>query len=645
MNTGANVQLQPGSTVRHLGERYEILSLLNLEEVLARRLIDGETARLNIVALEPDSEAPVSKRATRAQPLEHIPTEAWTEAQRKFALIEPLLNAEGRTINAIKEHVAAVGVSQSNLYRWLREYDGNGFHGLLRLRRADRGATRLPETVEAIITEVIRNEYLQPERPSVRDVHRSIERRCARRGLPIPHELTVRARIARVSQRERVAKREGKAAAQRFQPSGGQYPDGRFLLDIVQIDHFKIDLEIVDDTERLPIGRPWATLLICSWSRVVLGLHLSLRAPSIVSVGMAIAHAVLPKERFLERLGLTLPWPVWGKFGTLYADNGAEFRSEVLERACAEHSINLQWRPPARPEYGAHIERLGGTLNSRLRRLPGTTFSSVAKRGKDYKPEKHAVITFAALERILTREIIAYNNDLHSSLETTPIKRWEEGVHGTPLGTIPSVGLPDRLVGEPAKTLRLDFMPGKRPTVQRIGIEMLGEQYYDANVLARWAGDRDELNPKHGRRFDVKYDPSDITQVYFFDPEFETYMPVGYRDSTIPPGRTVWESKELRTNKRREGERVVNNELLYDVGDQNETEIEQERRATKDHKRIRAQKQHKRNARDASSMNPNPAPSTDAGKSVTPAPTLEPFNSSEGDVELVIIPKVVIRRS
>ena len=645
MNAEASVQLQPGSTVRHLGERHEIVSLLNLEEVLARRLTDGESLRLKIAALEPDIEATASRRATRTGSLELIPTEAWSEAQRKFALIEPLLNAEGRARNSIREHSAAVGVSQSNFYRWLKEYDGNGFYGLLRLRRADRGATRLPEAVEAIINEVIRNEYLQPERPSVRDVHRTIERRCARRGLPIPHELTVRERIARVSQRERAVKREGKAAAQRFQPSGGQYPDGRFLLDIVQIDHFKIDLEIVDDTERLPIGRPWATLLICSWSRVVLGFHLSLRAPSIVSVGMAIAHAVLPKERFLERLGLTLPWPVWGKFGTLYADNGAEFRSGALERACAEHTINLQWRPPARPEYGAHIERLGGTLNSRLQRLPGTTFSSVAERGKDYKPEQRAVITFAALERILTREIIAYNNDLHSSLETTPIKRWEEGVHGTPLGTIPSVGLPDRLVGEPAKTLRLDFMPGKRPTVQRIGIEMLGEQYYDANVLARWAGARDELNPKQGRRFDVKYDPSDITQVYFFDPEFRTYMPVGYRDSTIPPGRTVWESKEVRASKRREGERAVNNELLYDVGDQNEAEVEHERKATKDHKRVRAQKQHKRNVQGANSTNPKPTPKTDADEAVAPAPTVEPFDSSEVDVEPVIIPKVVIRRS
>jgi putative transposase len=33
-------------------------------------------------------------------------------------------------------------------------------------------------------------------------------------------------------------------------------------LDIVQIDHTKLDIIVVDREQRLPIGRPWITLAI-----------------------------------------------------------------------------------------------------------------------------------------------------------------------------------------------------------------------------------------------------------------------------------------------------------------------------------------------------------------------------------------------
>lgn len=35
-----------------------------------------------------------------------------------------------------------------------------------------------------------------------------------------------------------------------------------------------------------------------------------------------------------------------------------------------------EWRPVAKPRYGAHIERLLGTLNEEIHGLAGTTFSN-----------------------------------------------------------------------------------------------------------------------------------------------------------------------------------------------------------------------------------------------------------------------------
>ena len=51
-------------------------------------------------------------------------------------------------------------------------------------------------------------------------------------------------------------------------------------LEVMQIDHTPVDVVIVDERQRLPIGRPWLTLAIDVASRVVLGLSVSLEAPS-----------------------------------------------------------------------------------------------------------------------------------------------------------------------------------------------------------------------------------------------------------------------------------------------------------------------------------------------------------------------------
>ena len=54
-------------------------------------------------------------------------------------------------------------------------------------------------------------------------------------------------------------------------------------LEQVQIDHTVIDLIVVDDRDRQPIGRPYLTLAIDVFTRCVIGMVVTLEAPSAVS--------------------------------------------------------------------------------------------------------------------------------------------------------------------------------------------------------------------------------------------------------------------------------------------------------------------------------------------------------------------------
>ena len=198
--------------------------------------------------------------------------------------------------------------------------------------------------------------------------------------------------------------RQGGDAARPLRSAGGQPPEIEGLLEQVQMDHTVVDLEVVDEQYRRPIGRPYVTAAIDVASRGVAGLVVTLEAPSALSVGLCLAHMVTDKRAWLERLGIEADaraaWPMSGKPREIYVDNAAEFKSEALRRGCDQHGIKLSYRPEGMPHFGGIIERLIGTMMQMVHELPGTTFSSPAQRG-DYDSQATAALTLAELNKWL----------------------------------------------------------------------------------------------------------------------------------------------------------------------------------------------------------------------------------------------------
>ncbi|MFD2272608.1 hypothetical protein ACFS07_19525 [Undibacterium arcticum] len=63
-----------------------------------------------------------------------------------------------------------------------------------------------------------------------------------------------------------------------------------------------------------------------------------------------------------------IDWPMGGLPRSLHLDNGAEFHSKALGRDCTQFGIELTYRPPGRPQFGGHIERIIGTLMTKLKK-------------------------------------------------------------------------------------------------------------------------------------------------------------------------------------------------------------------------------------------------------------------------------------
>ena len=532
----------------HDGVLYRVEVIPDFKTIVATELTTGRAQALPVakVKLKPDNKGDARGRE---RPIDALEDEDWKAAWERLEAIRPLLEMERYGRSDVERRAAKVGRTANTLYTWLGSYqESHDLTTLVPQRRGWRsGRSRITAEAEAIIAKAIKDVYLTKDRRRVIKVVKQVRSKCRERGMEPPSEPTIRARIAKLPEEERLRKRGfTDAADNRFTPVRGKFPGADYPLAVLQIDHTMADLVVVDDIHRLPIGRPWITVAGDVYSRMVAGVIASFDSPCTASVARCVAQAVLPKEELLLRLGIEAEWPVWGWPTMVHMDNAGEFRGNTLRDACAKHGVRVEYRPVKRPHYGAHIERLLGTLMTEIHDLPGTTFSSVEEKG-EHDPDKHAALTLSEFERwLMTLICKVYHQREHRTLEMSPLKAWEIGVVGT--RTTPGTGMQEPPENGP--DILRDFLPKFERTVQRTGAGIEG-WFYQAAVLKRWIGARDPHEPKKPRKFTFRRDPRDVSRVWFFDPEIEQYFDVPTADQTIPP-MSEWERREVRKHMRAE---------------------------------------------------------------------------------------------
>jgi len=534
--------LQQGSLVSWEGKHYRIQQVSSLSEVT---LIDQNSGQL--VAAQVDTLKPVYDSSDTHQDLSLLDGDKWQKAVDRYEKIEPMLSTK-MTKQQVVERAKTVNVHPVTLYRWLKHYQQSGLlTDLMTSERSDKGTTKLPPEVEIIIQQVIQDDYLNKQKKRASVVCREVARVCHERGLESPNSATIYSRIHAINEKEAAKRREGKKAEQKFDALHGGTIEARWPLAVVQVDHTLLDIILCDEQHRLPIGRPYISLAFDVYSRMVLGFYISFDPVGSLSTGLCLSHAMLDKSMWLAKTEVDGDWPCWGLIDKLHMDNAKEFRGNMIKKACQQYGIEVEWRPIARPHFGAHIERYLGTMAREIHNLQGTTFSNVRQRG-EYNSEGKAVMTLPELEAWITEYIVNYyHHQFHSGIDSTPFACYQKGILGD--ATTPGKGLPRR-VSNPER-FRLDFMPYIERTVQPYGV-VIDDIYYFHDVFRRWVNAKDTSQPKLKRKFLFRYDPRDISLIWFHDPETSSYHKIPYRN-TSHPAISVWElrriSAELKKNR------------------------------------------------------------------------------------------------
>ncbi|HEY9858115.1 MAG TPA: transposase family protein [Candidatus Obscuribacterales bacterium] len=253
---------------------------------------------------------------------------------------------------------------------------------------------------------------------------------------------------------------------------------------IWQCDHTKLDVFLVDEQGEVIfqlddkgeeiIGRPYITLIMDSYSGCVAGFHLGFEAAGSHEVGLALRHAILPKQYGTE-YELQEKWNVFGVPEYWVTDRAKEFKSNHLKEISMQ--LDFKRRLRAFPSAGGLIESIFDKINKEvLSLLPGYTGSSVEKRPDNC--EKHASLTLNELEKILVRYFIDHYNQHDYPRVATQKRnqRWKSGLLVEP-----------EVVNE--RELDICLMKVAHRKVEKYGCVRFEGLVYQADCLVDYQGD------------------------------------------------------------------------------------------------------------------------------------------------------------
>ena len=424
------------------------------------------------------------------------------EAVRRFEILKDYLAGKISADVAME----VLGIKKSRFYRLLKYMEGAKSYRALVMEVKGRkpGLTvRDPETLK-LIEEMFEEHY--SDHKSIAAVWRHCQTQADNRRIVRPSYHTVATWIkAKAESFLYKMTHTNDQSKQRHGTKPG-YKTTTRPLEWVQIDHTVVDLMVVDEDNRsVVLGRPYISVAIDLHTRVILGYYVSLLPPSAVSVAMLMENCALPKNRFLEGLGLpTHLIPYYGLPEVIHTDNAKEFISDVFILNAKDFDIDVEHRDIPEKHQGGHIESLIGKLMiNTMHPLPGTTGSN-AQQGKHLKSNQKAAIGLTGLRRILAYTLHAYHQTKHSELGTTPAQAWDSHF----------LKKPNSRTLEPTQyeAFKYRFYPEvTRKKIVPGGIEIFRRFYYGPILKDRV---REEVV--------VKYDPYDLSFIYVkFAEEFE----------------------------------------------------------------------------------------------------------------------------
>jgi putative transposase len=330
-------------------------------------------------ALVGSDEVLLSDRAFDTDPSK-IVLDASEPQKLRFQLIEWLAGSPTPKVKAARKQAIAntLDISTRQVERMLNQYREDRLHETAGVERSDKGQRRIGDYWQDYIREVYEQslKHKHPLKPA--DVMREVKRHAVidlrHEDGDYPHPATIyrilKPLIDRQKQKQKI-RNPGSGSWLAVETRDGKLLKAEFSNQIIQCDHTKLDIRIVDEEGKLLPWRPWLTTVVETFSSCVLGHHLWHKQPGAHEVALTLRHAALPKH-YPPEYELEKPWDIYGApLQYFFTDGGKDLSKSRLIKAIGK-KLGFQCELRDRPIQGGIQERVFKTINTEvLAPLPG----------------------------------------------------------------------------------------------------------------------------------------------------------------------------------------------------------------------------------------------------------------------------------
>lgn len=289
----------------------------------------------------------------------------------------------------------------------------------------------------------------------------------------------------------------GERAARRRFLGRGRPIDATAPLEYVMIDHTRVDAWAAIYNEggtRILIERPWLTLAIDCYSRMILGAVLTYEGPSVYSAMQCLRQVVRRKKFLVDQYGYHKgATDGFGKPLHVIVDNSWEFVGVSFQTCCEACGIHVIWAPVKTGEFKAYAERAFGYLNELIwhRLESGIPYKGQEMSARELDPRPKAMQTMSWMfDRMWEGIVTIYHVEPHGEEKIVPALRWSDGLlAGDGRPTLDDVGELDKLTGQV-----------KRCLLTAEGIRLDGERFHDQKITTELLNDLLRDAPKRGQR-------------------------------------------------------------------------------------------------------------------------------------------------
>lgn len=305
------------------------------------------------------------------------------------------------------------------LSNWIRTYTSSNFDiRSLTDQRKGNLSSRKPLIINQALNIALTNTLHSPFMDSADDINREMIQYLNDNQMPYSkEELYSLRQIQRLKKNhlDQFSKDKAKNStrfAQNNCKASGQKINSEGFLNLVEIDSHQLDLIILDD-ETLEIRcRPWITVAIDIFTRIILGFYISECPPNSFTTLQAMKNMVT----------------TFGVPDIVIPDNGSEFINNSVLALARELQITLKPSQVKTPDNKPYIERFFRTLaHNFIQKIDGTTFSN-RFRVEEYESKKFASLTLPQAKECILNWIDIYHKSVHSGIKRVPIAKYNDAI-------------------------------------------------------------------------------------------------------------------------------------------------------------------------------------------------------------------------